>query len=106
MLLQLAPEFVTRSPLLAEDDKGFDDLAAHRVGLAHDGCFHHRRMFDEGTLNFERPDPITGALDDVVPSAYEPKIALLISSRPVTSQVPIPSKTGRVLLRVAPVLLA
>ena len=36
-------------------------------------------MRHEGTLNFERSDTVTGALDNVIVSSYEPDIALRIS---------------------------
>src|SRR5262245_49038455 len=75
VLLQFVLEFLARSPVLAQHNEGFDDLPARRIGTPHDRGLHHRRMLDEGALHFERADAVTGALDNIVPAAYEPKIA-------------------------------
>ena len=43
----------------SQDNPGFDDLAAERIGFAHDSSLQHRRMLEEGAFNLKGANPIT-----------------------------------------------
>src|SRR5882672_72490 len=74
------------------------------VGLAHHGRLKHRRVLNERALNFERPDTVTRAFDDVVATANEPEIARFISPSPISRQIPVAREAQRGFSRIAPIL--
>src|SRR5699024_7462457 len=75
-----------------ENDGSLDDLAAHRVGHAGDGGFHHGVVLHQGALHLEGPDAVAGGLDDVVGAAHVPVVAPLIA----------PGEVARVVYAVVP----
>ena len=54
---------------LCEHDGRLDDLPANGVRSAGDGTFEHIRQFHDDGFDLERPDAVTGRLDDIVCSA-------------------------------------
>src|SRR5881296_1888684 len=98
MLLQFVLQLFAWPLVFAQHHEGLHDLTADRIRLADDRRFHNGRMLDQGAFHFKWTDPITGALDDIIAPADEPKISVLIARGAVPREIPIALETKRVLL--------
>ena len=78
-LLNTLREAVRCRLSVGEDDKGFDDFAAQRIGTADDRCLGDGFVLDQAVFDLARPDAVSGAGDDVVLASDEPQIAVCVA---------------------------
>ena len=71
-------------------------LPADFIGHTGDGAFHYGRMGHQGAFHLKGADAVTGTLDDIVGTAYKPKVTVFI----------FPSNIARVIDTVVPCLAA
>ena len=64
------------------------------VGLADDGDFGDRGVFDDDALDVERADAIARRSDDVVVAAGEEEMAVGVSRHGVAGHVPVVDEVG------------
>ena len=61
---------------------GRDHLAAQIIRTSDDGAFGDRRVFQACALDFDGADAMTGDLDNLVGTAAEPDVAVLVDGAP------------------------
>ena len=103
MLLQLENQLLARGEDGPKHDERLHDLAAFRVGLADHGALRDGWVFEQGTLDLERADPVRGRQDHVVGATREPEVAVVIDGRTIAGQVPVAPERGIGCLRRSPV---
>src|SRR5882757_1643858 len=86
-----------------EPQPRLDRLPSDRVGYAHHAGLSDSGMFPQGALDLERAHSLAGGLDDVVGSALEPEVPVLVDGRVVVGAVPLAAEYLRGLLRPSPV---
>ncbi len=67
-----------------QDDKGFHDFGPLRIGFSNHSNLGNGRVFHQSVFNFERPNPIGRAGDDVIRPGDEPKVAVFVGISAVT----------------------
>src|SRR5581483_1620043 len=100
-------QFILES--IAGSDTRFQcDECDHRLALpfvrsANDRCFCHSRMTHQRALDLGRAQPVPGYVEDVVDSAHDPEVAVLVAARAVAGEI-ITLKFAPVLLAIAPLV--
>src|SRR5512137_209494 len=92
MVLNLPCQAVRCCIAWLEDNECLDNETADIVRCTHNGGFLHRRVLEQGTLDFERPDAVPGCLDHIIVPSYEPEVAVFIFVGLVTGIIPVPDK--------------
>src|SRR6516162_5548780 len=82
---------------------GLEDGALHRIRLADDGGFGDCGMTQDCAFDFERTDPVSRALDDIVGAALEPEISARVTARDIAGGYPSMAKQLTRALRIVPV---
>src|SRR6476659_9395165 len=101
--LDLRSERVGRGVALLEHNKGLHDLSAQRVWLADGGSERNRRMTNETIFDFARSDAKTGRGDDIVVTADEADITLVVHHTLIAGGHPVAYKFLARSVRLAPV---
>ena len=70
-----------------DGNKGGDCLASELVGHTDDSGFSDSVMLDQGSLNLGSGQAVTGNVDNVIDTAADPVVALVVTSSTVTSEV-------------------
>ena len=104
-LPQLGGQLVGRLAAGLEHDERRDDLAAQLVRAARGAGLGDRRMAQERGLHLDRAEAVRGDLDDLVGTAGEEGVAVVVDvgrvAHPVRARDPAPV-VRRVALRLAP----
>ena len=98
MVADLVLEILAWLVTFAKNDEGNNTLPLDLVGTADDGRFGHGRMTDQGTFHLGRAEAMTGNIEDIVDTADDPEIPLLVAAGAIAGEVGT--------LHLAPVLLA
>src|SRR6476469_6944919 len=101
--LDVRGEHVGRGVALFEHNKGLHDLSAQRVWLADGGSKRNRRMADETIFDFARSDAKTGRGDNIVVTADEADVALVVHHTLIAGGHPVAYKFLARSFRLAPV---
>ena len=87
MILKLTDKFFAGRITFGQYDGGFDDLTARCIGHSRYGTFHHGVVLHQRAFHLERPDPVTGGLDNVIRPAHKPVVTLFVFPCNVASVV-------------------
>jgi hypothetical protein len=80
-----------------------EDVAPQRIGFANNSRFGDRGVMQDCAFDFEWSDAVSGALDDIVGAALEPKVSGLVTSREIARGDPAVAKELTGSLRVFPI---
>ena len=102
VVLQFMDQGRGRLKTLGQHDCSLDNLAAHRIRRRSNGTFQDGRMLLQGAFDLEGADPVAGTLDDVIGTADEPVIAVLVAPGDVAGliQAVVPDPAGCFLVPV------
>src|SRR5439155_10580650 len=87
VLAQLLELFARAFAAALETDVGDDGLPRHLVRTAADGRLRDLGVIDQCAFDFDRRDAVPGDVHDVVDTAEQPEIAVLVDPRPVAREV-------------------
>jgi len=89
ILAKLIVELVS----VLDGDEGVDGLAGQLVVDADDGCFGDCVVLNQGGFDFGGGETVAGDIDDVVDTASDPVVALVVTASSVTSELGSISKS-------------
>ena len=87
MVAKMVAKLIARVETHAQGDKRNHALTFQFIGSADDGSFRDRFVSDERALDFGGSEPMARNVEDVIDSANDPKIAVLISSCSVAGEI-------------------
>ena len=85
-------------------DEGLHRLRADGVGHAYYGGHGHCRVGDETIFDLARADAVTAAGDDVVVSAHEPDVTVVVLAPLISGETPVADKLFGRGIGVVPIL--
>src|SRR5581483_1157611 len=101
--LNIRGERIRWLAIALEHDERLDDLGTDGIGLADCGRQRHRRMTDEAILDLARADAITRRGDDVVITANEIDVTVLVDASLIAGDHPVADEFLARRLRPLPV---
>src|SRR5207248_11618918 len=87
MLAQCFLQRISRRATAFKCDERDDRRTFQLVGFSDDGCLSHGFMRHQSAFDLSRAETMTGDINDVVDSAHDPEIAVLISARTIAGKI-------------------
>ena len=77
----------TAGGVVGQDQECFRHRQTQRIRAGHHGHFHHRRVFDQRALQFERADAVVGGLEHIIGTANKSDVAVAVDLRGIAGAV-------------------
>lgn len=72
---------------LLERDEGVDSLAGKFIGNTDDGSFSNLGVLNQSSLNFSSGQTVSRDVDNIVNTATDPVVAVLVTTSTITSEL-------------------
>ena len=87
MVAEFLGECVGSFDIAFYGNEGHDALSFDFVGTSHDRRLGDCFVFNKGTFHFGSPQAVAGDVKDVIETADDPEVALLVSTGSVTGSI-------------------